>query len=88
MPELNDSDAQAAGNVDPSVMPTTLDLLLAEIHAACRLVGLELDRLEQLVAQLHPERARAAQTAVILARTGIDEVGLRAHAKPLDEPEP
>jgi hypothetical protein len=73
---------------EPSVQPTTLELLLAEIDAVCRLVGLELDRLEQLVAQLHPERARAAQTAVILAKTGIDEIRLRAHARPLDEPEP
>lgn len=45
----------------PSVAPTTLELLLAEIDAACRLIGLELDRLEQLVAQLRPERARSAK---------------------------
>jgi hypothetical protein len=70
---------------EPAVQPTTLELLLAEIDAACRLIGLELDRLEQLVAQLHPERARSAQTAVILARTGVDEVRDRAHTRPLDE---
>jgi hypothetical protein len=71
---------------EPSVTPTTLELLLAEIDAACRLVGLELDRLEQLVEQLHPERTRSCRTAVTLARTGVDEVRDRAHARPLDEP--
>ena len=41
--------------------------------------------LELLVAQLHPERARSCQTAIILARTGVDEIHDRAHARPLDE---
>jgi hypothetical protein len=31
---------------DPTVAPTTLELLLAEIDAACRLLGLELGRLD------------------------------------------
>jgi hypothetical protein len=69
---------------EPSVAPSTLELLLAEIDAACRLVGLELDRLEQLVAQLHPERIRSCRTAVTLARVGVDEVRDRAHSRPLD----
>lgn len=70
---------------EPSVAPTTLEPLLAEIDAACRLVGLELDRLEQLVEQLHPERARSCRTAVTLARVGVDEVRDRAHSRPLDD---
>ena len=87
MPDSDDSDDVAAGGQvdEPTVEPTVRELLLARIDEHCRLVGLELDRLEQLVAQLHPERLRSCQTAVILARTGIDEVRDRANARPLDE---
>jgi hypothetical protein len=70
---------------EPTVAPTTLEPLLAENDAACRLIGLELDRLKQPIEQLHPERARSCRTAVTLARVGVDEVRDRAHSRPLGE---
>ena len=42
-----------------------------------------LDEVRAVTEQLEPERARACRTAIILARTGVDEIRLRAHARPL-----
>jgi hypothetical protein len=39
-------------------------------------------------AWLHPERARTCRNAITMASVMIDEIRLRAHARPLDEPEP
>jgi hypothetical protein len=73
-------------NLPPEpVEPSVRELLLAEVDTACRLVGLELDRLERLTSQLHPERARSCQVAVALTRVAVDEIRLRAAANPLDE---
>ena len=69
----------------PESPPSVNELLLARIDAQCRLISLELDQLATACAQLHPERARSCATAIIFAKTGIDEVRLRAHARPLDD---
>ena len=37
--------------------------------------------------QLEPERARSCRNAITMASVMVDEVYLRAHARPLDEPE-
>jgi hypothetical protein len=36
--------------------------------------------------QLTPERARSCRNAITMASVMIDEIRLRAHARPLDEP--
>jgi hypothetical protein len=38
--------------------------------------------------QLEPDRARSCRNAITMAAVMIDEIKLRAHARPLDEPEP
>ena len=38
--------------------------------------------------QLAPERARSCRNAITMASVMIDEIRLRAHARPLDDPEP
>ena len=35
--------------------------------------------------QLEPERARSCRNAITMASVMIDEIRLRAHARPLDE---
>jgi hypothetical protein len=35
--------------------------------------------------QLHPERSRSCRNAITMASVMIDEIRLRAHARPLDE---
>jgi hypothetical protein len=46
------------------------------------------DREEILAAveQLHPTRARSCRNAITTASVMVDEIRLRTHARPLDEP--
>jgi hypothetical protein len=89
MPESDDSDAVAGGQGDePSVEPTVRELLLARIDEHCRLLGLELDQVAKACEQLAPERAPSCRNAITMASVMVDEIRLRAHARPLYEPEP
>jgi hypothetical protein len=65
--------------------PTVHELLLARIDEHCRLLGLELDQVRKVTEQLEPERARSCRNAITMASVMIDEIRLRAHARPLDE---
>jgi hypothetical protein len=47
-----------------------------------------LAEVRQVTEQLEPERARSCRNAVVTASVMIDEIVLRAHPRPLDEPEP
>jgi hypothetical protein len=67
---------------------TVRALLLARVDELVANMARLLDEVRAVTEQLEPERARACRTAIILARTGVDEIRLRAHARPLDEPEP
>jgi hypothetical protein len=62
--------------------------LLRRIDELVARIATLLDEVRAVTEQLEPERARSCRTAVILARTGVDEIRLQAHARPLDEPEP
>ncbi|HZA79605.1 MAG TPA: hypothetical protein VE623_24780 [Acidimicrobiales bacterium] len=63
--------------------PTVRELLLARIDEHCRLLGLELEQVAKVTEQLAPERARSCRNAVTMASVMIDEIRLRAHARPL-----
>jgi hypothetical protein len=55
------------------------------------LVAMVARKLEEFTAvpeQLEPERARSCRNAITMAPVMIDEIRLRAHTRPLDEPEP
>jgi hypothetical protein len=85
MPEPNDSDAQRPGDVDgPMVEPTVRELLLDRIDEHCRLLRLEFDQVARACEQLAPERARSGRNAITMASVMVDEIRLRAHARPLD----
>jgi hypothetical protein len=89
MTKPENSDSQGRGDVDePVVEPTVSELLLARIDEHCRLLGLELDQVSKACEQLEPERARSCRNAITMASVMVDEIRLRAHARPLDEPEP
>jgi hypothetical protein len=66
--------------------PTVHELLLARIDEHCRLLGLELDQVAEACEQLEPERARSCRNAITMASVMIDDIRLRAHARPLDAP--
>jgi hypothetical protein len=42
----------------------------------------------EVTEQLEPERARSCRNAITMCSVMVDEFRLRAHARPLDEPEP
>jgi hypothetical protein len=67
--------------------PTVHELLLARIDEHCRLLGLELDQVAKACEQLAPERARSCRNAITMASVMLDEIRLRAHARPLDRDE-
>jgi hypothetical protein len=48
----------------------------------------ELDEVRTMTEQLEPERARSCRNAITMCSVMIDEIRLRAHARPIDEPEP
>ena len=62
--------------------------LLAKVdELAARMASL-LDEVRAVTEQLDPERARSCRNAITMASVMVDEIRLRAHARPLDEPEP
>jgi hypothetical protein len=86
MPTSDDSDAVDRDQDDePRVEPTVHELLVARIDEHCRLLALELDQVAKACDQLAPERARSCRNAITMASVMIDEIRLRAHARPLDE---
>ena len=68
--------------------PTVRALLLADLDELLAAVTRALDHIEEVTDQLEPERARSCKSAIAVTRVGVMEVHDRAHARPLDEPEP
>jgi hypothetical protein len=46
-----------------------------------------LDETRETTEQLAPERARSCRNALTMCSAMVDEIRLRAHARPLNEPE-
>jgi hypothetical protein len=65
--------------------PTVRDLLLARVDELVARMATLLDEIRAVTEQLEPERARACRNAITMASVMIDEIRLRAHARPLDE---
>jgi hypothetical protein len=55
------------------------------IDEYCRLLSLELEQVAKACEQLAPERARSCRNAITICSVMVDEIRLRAHARPLDE---
>jgi hypothetical protein len=90
VPMPDDShDIDRAQIDEPTVEPTVHELLLDRIDEHCRLLALELDQVAKACEQLVPERSRSrsCRNAITMCSVMVDEIRLRAHARPLDEPE-
>jgi len=68
--------------------PNVRDLLLAKVDELTAAMTSHLAEVREVTEQLEPERARSCRNAVTMASVMVDEIRLRAHARPLDEPEP
>jgi hypothetical protein len=68
--------------------PTVRALLLERLHELVTRIAALLDEVRAVTEQLEPERARSCRNAITMASVMVDEIRLRAHARPLDEPEP
>jgi hypothetical protein len=88
MPTPDDSDGIDRDRSDePTGDPTVRKLLLAQIDEHCRLLERELEQVAEACEQLEPERARSCRNAITMASVMIDEIRLRAHARPLNSDE-
>ena len=64
--------------------PKVRDLLLARVdEIVARITELIAD-VREVTEQLHPECARSCRNAITMASVTVDEIRLRAHARPLD----
>jgi hypothetical protein len=68
--------------------PTVRAMLLAKIDELVARMASLLAEIRATTEQLEPERARSCRNALTMASVMVDEIRLRAHARPLDEPEP
>ena len=62
--------------------------LLARVDELTASMTGELEEVREVTEQLAPERARSCRNAITMCSVMVDEIRLRAHARPLDEPEP
>jgi hypothetical protein len=65
--------------------PTVGEMLVAKVDELVAMTTRELDEIRAVTDQLEPDRAHSCGTAVEIARVALDEVKMRAHARPLDE---
>jgi hypothetical protein len=60
-------------------------MLVAKIDELVAMSTRDLDEIGAVTEQLEPERARSCRNAITMASVMVDEIRLRAHARPLDE---
>jgi hypothetical protein len=63
-------------------------LLLARVDELTAAITSHLAEVREVTEQLEPDRALSCKTAISVTRVGLMEIHERAHARPLDEPEP
>jgi hypothetical protein len=68
--------------------PTVRAQLLAKVDDLTARMAELVAEVREVTEQLHPERARSCRNAITMCSVMVDEIRLRAHARPLDEPEP
>jgi len=67
--------------------PTVRAMVLTKVDELVASMARLLDEVRAVTEQLEPERARSCRNAITMASVMVDEIRLRAHARPLDEPE-
>jgi vacuolar-type H+-ATPase subunit D/Vma8 len=67
--------------------PNVRDLLLRKVDEIMARMAELLGEVRRVTEQLAPERARSCRNANTMCAVMVDEIRLRAHARPLDEPD-
>jgi hypothetical protein len=62
--------------------------LLARVDEITARIMELIAEVREVTEQLEPDRARSCRNAITMASVMLDEIRLRAHARPLGEPEP
>lgn len=61
------------------------DMLVAKIDELVDMATRDLNEIQAVTDQLEPDRAHSCATAIAMTDALLDEIKLRAHARPLDE---
>jgi hypothetical protein len=79
-----------AGHEEMPLMPdpTVRAMLVAKVDELVAMTRRDLDEIRAVTDQLEPDRAQSCRVVVGMCRVILDEVRLRAAARPLVEPEP
>ena len=64
--------------------PTVREMLLAKVDELVAQMTSDLEEVRAVTEQLAPERARSCRNAITMCSVMVDEIRLRAHARPLD----
>ena len=68
--------------------PTVREMLVAKVDELVGMTSRDLDEIGAVTDQLEPDRSQSCRVVLTMAKVMLDEIKLRPHARPLDEPEP
>jgi hypothetical protein len=68
--------------------PTLREMLVAKVDELVGMTSRDLDEIRAVTDRLEPDRSQSCRVVPTMAKVILDEIKLRAHARPLDEPEP
>ena len=66
--------------------PNVRELLFARVDQLTASMDSQLAEVREVTEQLEPERVRSCRNAITMVSVMVDEIRLRAHARPLDDP--
>jgi hypothetical protein len=66
--------------------PTVREMLVAKVDELVAMTSRDLDEIRAVTDQLEPDRSQSCRVVLTMATVMLDEVRLRAHGGPLDEP--
>ena len=64
--------------------PTVRAMLVAKIDELVDMTSRDLDEIRAVTDQLEPDRAQSCRVVLTVATVMLDEIRLRAHARPLN----
>jgi hypothetical protein len=69
---------------DTTPTPPVREMLIAKVDELVGMTTRDLDKIRAVTDQLEPDRAQSCRVVVGMCRVMLDEIRLRAHARPLN----